>query len=378
MRDVIEIILEHLYYVDNKFRPDSRALARYSRISRAWRLPAQILLYRQVNIRTRRDLESVTHAVSRKSRHTKILKHSVRVLRIRISGAYASNAVFPEQLPRCLRLFPYLYELRLNIQQIHEFDAMILQDLKDTPAIQSLMIYKPPQLEASLFDVGEYITLHLQLLQNECWPLKYFTLCGNIHSGTLSGFKPPIHRFKGIRLYVLPWMCSGEVKLVSWLLRGSLQTIENLAIPLYSPIVEKCSNHLRSFECGYLDPIYHPFLALPQVEEVLWLQMPPVHSTSFGISFLRIVPPMISHLGFSANHCHITRDRWKDLAPVLPKTLKRVSVIDYPVILCNKQEDERMISEELGGIEVRLFFDFLEYNASTVSTHSQRTPLLTI
>jgi hypothetical protein len=325
-------------------------------------------------LRTARDLESIAFALTAKTPHAQILQDSVRVLRIRVNGFRAPNAILPEMLPDCLKLFPYLYELRLNVQRVKEFDKAVLKALetdRTTPSrIQSLIIHKSPSLYASNLSVftGEFTMLHLQLLRIKRWPLKYFAICGDFSFGFCGHYKPPIHQFTAIRLDV-PDMGSQLDELMSWLLTNSSNTIEHLSAPRSSSlpreIVEK--RRVQSIDCFNLHNL--PPTTYSNAEEALWFRLPFVRSTIPDSHLVRSIPKGVKHLGFDADVLPIRLAWWRNLAPSLSKSLKRISVVGY-IPSMDMKEDEESISDVLGNIEIRLYANIWDYRTATVSLTS--------
>ncbi|KAG8842674.1 hypothetical protein FRB91_003998 [Serendipita sp. 411] len=174
--DVLEIILDHLYSFGNfRLRPDRRSFARYALISRAWRIPTQTLLFREVWIRKTSQLESLKRALLPKTRHAKLLAHTIRVLWIRIDGLERVGTLDPDRLPECMKLCPRLYELRLETFAVKRLSEGTLRSLEMTPPIYALQLIRP---EMPYWERYEYTELHLQLLQVSHWRLQFFTMEG--------------------------------------------------------------------------------------------------------------------------------------------------------------------------------------------------------
>ncbi|KAG8831297.1 hypothetical protein FRC17_003344 [Serendipita sp. 399] len=326
--DVLELILDHLYTFGNhKLRPDRRPLARYALISRAWRLPTQILLFREVWIRKRSQLDSLHAALLPKTRHAQLLAHTVRVLWIRIDGLDRTGTLGPDQLPECMRLCPRLYELRLETSGLTRLPENVLRSLEATPPIHALRLIKPTMMDPNRL---EYTEIHFQLLQVLRWRLQFFVMEGNyeIH-WPRKRYPAPRHQFLEVDIGAVPsWYAPDSEKFLRWLLRNSTKTLLNLSLPTYTSALSLVSPRLCKFECRYSDTggIYQS-IHLPMVEELLWIKMPPYSNPLALIILKQHQVPRLAHLGLDADGYSIALRLLVTPKTVVPKTLKRVTLL---------------------------------------------------
>ncbi|KAG9020390.1 hypothetical protein FS842_007358 [Serendipita sp. 407] len=367
--DVLEIILDHLYSFGNfRLRPDRRSFARYALISRAWRIPTQILLFREVWIRKTSQLESLKGALLPKTRHAKLLAHTVRVLWIRIDGLERVGTLDPDRLPECMKLCPRLYELRLETFAVTRLSEGTLRSLEMTPPIYALQLMRPEMLYRERY---EYTELHLQLLQVSHWRLQFFTMEGKYDAAWPSRRLPPVkHQFIEVRFRASTgYLIRG---LLSWLLYNSTKSLQILSLKDYDKLLSKLSPNLRMFEIPYTDgnEIFH-LLNLPKVEELMWIAMHP-HARPLPLCIPKQhLLPRVIHLGLNADGWPITRRQLKTPPKDISTSLKHVTLLQAyhksTPIRQTAEEAKEVLGEILGPrIEIVVYRNFEDYERKRV------------
>ncbi|KIM32267.1 hypothetical protein M408DRAFT_20584, partial [Serendipita vermifera MAFF 305830] len=137
-QDIIYHILEHAYFNELR-RPDYKQLCSYALVARAWREPAQGLIFHEVFVQTDAAYKALSSIFKGKqSEHIKKLASCVRVLNFWIPKT--SAAKWESRLAPTLNLFPSLYELRLCVDVHKRLDSTTMSALDNTPPIRALQI----------------------------------------------------------------------------------------------------------------------------------------------------------------------------------------------------------------------------------------------
>ena len=199
------MLASHIYY-DPNLLPDWKNLPQYALVARSWRIPVQRLLFHEVKItNTDANYEALRKAVNPSTEHGRLLRNCVRILNYTLSPGSPSIPVYKvtsweKRLPVALKLFPHLYELRLNIDVVDNLSPSVIRALNDgTPPIRALQI---GMRSARTFRTHES-SVPLQLLHIASWPLEVIVFRGE-HWGfpNFSNFPPVKHQFYEVR-----WLC---------------------------------------------------------------------------------------------------------------------------------------------------------------------------
>ncbi|KAG8821297.1 hypothetical protein FRC17_009877, partial [Serendipita sp. 399] len=143
-------------------------------------------------------------------------------------------------LPDILSLFPYLYELRLTIDNAPALPARTIQALEAAPASNGNTAYIPPIHALKLTFGANLANLEIvyQLLQLP-WPVQFLSITQPsapaastlIDSAHLQALTPPAYKLLEYRTDIFP----GWEQLFEWVVIFSLETITSLTIPALSP-----------------------------------------------------------------------------------------------------------------------------------------------
>ncbi|CCA70261.1 hypothetical protein PIIN_04200 [Serendipita indica DSM 11827] len=326
VRDVIEIILSYLYEFPSPTRKPCHRFAHCALISRAWRVPVQTLLFREVGISQMWHLLSLEEGLTRRTEHARRLAHTVRVLWVRITDIASPSNVDPGQLARCMRLFPLLYELRIELVEVRNLDDITLRSLQKTPAIHALRLYRPMWSTKSYMHFG-FTNVHLQLLKVAHWQLEYFVMEGNFdYCIPPQSLRPPRHRFKEVILH-LPHspnaIYATTSQLLKWVLKNSSDSIEGIGLKYYTPVVHRWMPQLKWF--ASMSGL-HCDIKMPNAREILWFVLPQRRMADIA-EVLDRSKCGIAHVGFHDDGKEIKEDCWKSLAPILPATIKHVTYL---------------------------------------------------
>jgi hypothetical protein len=364
IQDIIDIILELLYSQNYaKPRENRRALSQYSLISKAWRRPAQRLLYQEVSIRSPQHLERLKGAVNNKTQQGLFLGGCVRVLKLTVDESHVLTCIAPADVAPMMRLFPRLFLLHLETYRGARFSPSVIQALESTPPIQALMISTPDMVFGTALRTNK-TKLHYQLLNIRKWPLRHFAMVGNfeVESPPLS-LPPPRHQFMEVQLWAVG-VARGS--LVNWIMKNSMETIQILSVPFPFNSIKKVSYRLRSLECELRDHYGGPAsLPLSEIEELLWIR---IHWIQVSTARPNLIPPSVIHLGIDLQQTRYTFSRWKELSTILPKRLRRISIVGYSQILFTMELDRQAIEQALGGrVRVWIYNSIGDYNKKNVS-----------
>jgi hypothetical protein len=326
---VVDNILKYLY--TNPVHPklgygdlqlDVLALQSYCLVSRVWRQQTQRLLFHQVNltamrrfVRIRPYMKTATHITS-----------YVRILSLGVGNSYQTH-IQGTELPDILSMFPYLYELRLHIENAAALPLRTIQQFTGGPGTPFI----PPisALRITLGSTQQSPDIVLQLLQLP-WPLEYLSI-SQPHSITpwvtakeLTDLNPP--SFK-LREYRTDGFLNWEVVL-EWAALYSLETLTVLHMPP-SPensILALLSPRLRSLNLVY-DPYTQTafegmadFPPLPELQELTLTNA--VLLT--GQTYYQSIPMSVCHFGTTLR---IKMAKMIEICPTIPMRMETVTVL---------------------------------------------------
>jgi hypothetical protein len=139
IEDVIRIVLEIIYHSD--INPPWRFLSVLSLVCKEWATHAQRLLFTSVRIETLRQLDCFLRATDPLTERGRHLGEVVSILRVIIHSPGYVYRIGPTRLPELLARCPRLYELRLVLEDINEFETETLEKIKkSSPPILALRI----------------------------------------------------------------------------------------------------------------------------------------------------------------------------------------------------------------------------------------------
>jgi len=356
--DIVIQILQHLYFNEDQ-KPDSASLARYALISKAWQLPAQVLLFHEVRIMSRRHLECIRSAFQTSNPRSRILRDAVRVLYISINGFgtdLSSVHIPPAYLPGILQLFPYLYELQLDIANVKHFERHVLNELKKSPPIQALRLTTHVISKSSV---------HIQLLRTLDWPLQHLVIEGGFIFDYAPTVQMPRCSLKSLAIRTFysvagngPLAYDDQIRRsVSWILHKSQDTIEVLQVPLSSIIANEVAGRLLSIDCQNLPKSHEIKRRFSNIQELLWIWLPDLDRTEPS---KHLVPPRLKHIGVRMAERRFY-DNWRRWIDILSPTTKRLSLLGSPSQKCLAE------LSSLKNLQVRVYSDFTDYRKRKVS-----------
>ena len=328
--DVIFVIIDHLYY-DTKLLPDWNNFPQYALVARLWRIPVQKLLFHEVKITsTDANYEALRKAVNPSTEHGRLLRNCVRILNYTLSPgsptipAYKATS-WEKRLPVALKLFPYLYELRLNIDGMADLSAGVLRALDDgTPPIRALQIgmrFRPTSMPRDS-------NIPLQLLHIPSWPLEAIVFRGEQWGlQNFSDFPPIKHQFYEVR-----WLCPEPTydslePFLEYLTANSLKSLRIIHVAHFGHILPEWAPSLRSVlltraDISGLQQLPH----LPFLRELVICGPNSSRDVHGQLSTLATSTPKIEHVGFTIELDKITVSRLKKAILSLPQTIRFVSL----------------------------------------------------
>ncbi|PVG00151.1 hypothetical protein CPB86DRAFT_813418 [Serendipita vermifera] len=383
IEDVIVIILQYLIL---DFEANINGLKSYQKsfrrqistcalISRTWRLPVQKILFTEVDLRSRQKLLSIQDVFSIKKRQGNFLRSIVRSLRIRIDGLERTGNIRPSDLPVCMKHFPLLYGLRLELDQVESFSDAVIRALQTTPPIQALMLSQG-RPNTRLYR-GEYTCTYVQLLnQVPHWKLRHFVMSRGLAVGCPSTkHPPPKHQFVEVRVHA-DVNCQHHPKhsTIHWFFQNSESSLRILSIsekrytpPLFS---QEMKDNLLSLEYNSIVRYLKPSLLPTNLRELMWVEVDLLYNNNLPMipQFILDHLPFLTHIRLSATQCggRNTQPRWKFHSPhakfPLPRSLRRITVINIQFDQYEKPHRQCWCEEILGGeIEVYFFETLQDY-----------------
>ncbi|OJT09874.1 hypothetical protein TRAPUB_13617 [Trametes pubescens] len=293
--ELIDDILEHVYY--DKGRPQWKTLRACASISRAWREPAQRLLFRRVvlgsGIHGRPAHISFREATDPETEHGRILGQHVRVLEVYVgekSGADLDDADLVDILART----PRLHELALHVAAVYKISLQAMDELTRlatsgyTSTLNPSITPIPLRVRSlAMLSCGVQSPILYQLLQ--LWPCVEFLYLG------VEIAAPPPKWTPTFRLYQLTLMRMPRVAILSWLLSASKESLRIASFrdaPGHEvdPLLEEFGPRLRSLRLMNYNLRATAILKLcPNLEELVIVQL----STLFKLDNL---PRGLEHL----------------------------------------------------------------------------------
>jgi hypothetical protein len=403
VEDIIAIILEDLskgqeYPLDySKSRNNLRKqFCNCALISKEWRRPAQRLLFAEVDIQSRKKLETLPRILPPHTSQGQFLQGCVRSLRMWVGQSEKRGDLRPADIPAAMRHFPSLYELRLDLGNVLTLGLHVIRELRNTPSIQALMLTKRDRnTYGTTFRWTERTIVDLQLLTKvPHWRLRRFVL-GKGFQVLFHDSPPPKHQFEEFRFHGEFQNDDISSSGVNWYLQNSKQTLQVFSttcsgyLPSMLPLENR--NRLQSAEFLQLyrgiylygGVVYGGNISVPAVlhglKELMWIQMEPYHDW-WELVLKPIISEMsgIVHLGFKVNSWsnwdHVfergTSTFWKPSSRPFDslKDLKRISIIGYQERRNSRLFIEERLQRSLGNtIEVRLYKSLSEYKKAVAS-----------
>lgn len=304
------MILESLYFKPNTHTPDYASLCKYARVSRVWRLPVQRLLFQQITVQTFRDYEAIAAACNPSTVQGRFLADCVRILDYQLKQTenerFRPETLLELRFPHALRLFPFLYELRINCVGVKRFSDQTMRDLRKTPPIQALRI------DSGDDNVDSVVPL--QLLQIENWPLEHLAMIGIFGLEAIAKYPPAKRNLYELRLPSDPnngrYSTLKFVKAITAAHYGSKPALEILHTRDLEIVTPEVAPHLRSLLIADCHPSL--FSALPQLPMLRELIVT-LTASSFSARHFTAISPFIQHIGLTATHAPPTRQFFIDL-----------------------------------------------------------------
>jgi hypothetical protein len=278
-QDILFEVLEHAYF-DASLLPDTRGLAKYSRVGREWRTPAQTLLFRQVSLPTHKSVRSFRRVVEESSE----LAAMVRVLSI----SAPDGSDWSVEWAHIILLCKHMYQLDLDVYKVPRFSDDTISLLRDAPTISALQISStniPTRVAYQLLKIWASIR-HLSL--------KCLSLWDDRHQGDTT---PPFS------LQEFRWgnVSPPNRRYLDWILKGSKGSLEILDInseldtDLLEGILKSYGSTLRSLRLRSTTPTQIPaFQHCTRLQE--YFQITPIPP-----SLLRVLPlENLEHISTSA------------------------------------------------------------------------------
>jgi hypothetical protein len=332
--DVIFVVIEHLYY-DSRLLPDWRDFPRYALVARLWRIPVQRLLFHEVKITsTDANYEALRKAVDPSTEHGRQLRNSVRILNYTLSPgsptipAYKATS-WEKRLPVALKLFPYLYELRLNIDAVDNLSPSVIRALDNgTPPIRALQI----GMRSHPTRKTDRSNVPLQLLQISSWPLEAIVFRGE--RWPVNNFKdfPPVkHQFHEVR-----WLCPEPVDgpletFLKYLTSNSSKSLQILHVPHVAHILPEWAPSLRSVLLTGANPsILQQLPQLPFLREVVISDTTNPINIEAQLSTLATLPQKLEHVGFTMALDEINFSTLEKAIVSMPQTIRVLSIYTPP------------------------------------------------
>lgn len=325
---VIENILRYLYTNPTGFKPgsgdlelDVSALQSYSLVSRTWREQAQRLLFYQVDfvsmrrfMRIRPYMKSAMHIAS-----------YVRVLSLGVGNNYQTH-VQGTELPDIMSMFPYLYELRLHVDNASALPLRTIQALTGAPGAPFVPPISALRINLSATQSSPDFVLQLLALP---WPLEYLSIT-QPHSSTpwvtereLGEAHPPSWKLHEYRTDGFV----GWEAVMEWVVLFSLETLEVLHMP---PAPKNATLALVSPRLRSLNLVYDPYTQntfqgmeeyppLPELRELVLTNAILLPDQTYYQS----IPFEVCHFGTTLR---IKLNKMIEITPRIPMRMETVNV----------------------------------------------------
>jgi hypothetical protein len=349
--DLIVAIIEQLYYAPSLL-PDWSNFARYALVATSWRIPVQRLLFHEVNItNTDAKYEALRKAVDPSTEHGRLLQKFVRILNYTMSPNSVTippykATTWEKRFPVALKLFPYLYELRLNIDAVYELSPSIISALGDgTPPIRALQIGMRPHPRR--FHALSIVPL--QLLHISPWPLEAIVFRGEQWAPqAFANFPPVKHQFYEVR-----WLCpepsADSVKpFLKYLTSNSSKSLQILHVPQVDHVLPVWAPTLRSILLtGANSSILQQLPQLPLLRDLVIAPTTYRIDVETQLSTLATLPPKLEHVGFTMAYEHITFSTLKQAIVSMPQTLRVLSIYSSSIPAAAAQADAKKAVERI-------------------------------
>lgn len=291
----------------------------------------QRLLFHEVNITsTDANYEALRKAVDPSTEHGRLLRNSVRILNYTLSPgsptipAYKATS-WETRLPVALKLFPYLYELRLNVDVVHDLSPGVIRALNDgTPPIRALQI----GMRAHPARTTDLSNVPLQLLQISSWPLEAIVFRGERWLvNNFDHFPPVKHQFHEVR-----WLCPEPVNgsfepFLKYLTSNSSGSLQILHVPQVRHILPEWAPSLRSvlLTRATLSNL-RQLPQLPSLCEFIISGTTDPSNVEDQLSTLATLPPKLEHVGFTIPPADINVSTLKKAILSMPQTIRVLSI----------------------------------------------------
>jgi len=322
----------------------------------------QRLLFHEVNITsTDANYEALRKAVDPSTEHGRLLRDSVRILNYTLSPGSPTIPVYKvtswaKRLPVALKLFPHLYELRLNAHVAHDLAPGIIDALNDgTPPIRALQIgMRTPS------------NIPLQLLQISSWPLEAIVFRGaRWPLNNLNRFPPVKHQFYEVR-----WLCPEPFNnrlepFLKYITSNSSKSLQILHAPQVGHILPEWAPSLRSVlltRATLSNLLQLP--QLPSLRELIISGTTNLINIEDQLSTLITLPPKLEHVGFTMLLDEINVSMLKKAILSMPQTIRVLSIYtpayltpQNAVALANARKAVRLIGSQdnFPNISVHLY-----------------------
>jgi len=333
----------------------------------------QRLLFHEVKITsTDANYEALRKAVDPSTEHGRRLRNSVRILNYTISPgsptipAYKATS-WEKRLPVALKLFPYLYELRLNIDAVHDLSPSVIRALDNgTPPIRALQI----GMRSHPNRTTDRSNVPLQLLQISSWPLEAIVFRGERWPvKNFNNFPPVKHKFYEVR-----WLCPEPVDsplepFLKYLTSNSSKSLQILHVPHVHHILPEWAPSLRSVLLTRENlSSLRQLPQLPFLRELIISGTTNPIAVESELSTLATLPPKLEHLGFSMATDRVKISMLKDIIVSMPQTTRVLSI--YTPSIPSK---DNAVARANAGRAVRLIGS--KKNFSNVSVHLYEGPV---
>jgi hypothetical protein len=388
VEDVITIILQYLITdletSDNGLKSYRKLLHRQlsncALISRIWRLPVQRLLFTEVEVRSRRKFLSMQDVFSVKRKRGVFLRSAVRSLRILIDGQERTGNIRPSDLPVCMKSFPLLYELRLELDTVMSFSDSVMRALQSTPPIQALMLSQQPNRDRW---IGERTDTYVQLLNHiPHWKLRHFVMSRGLATACApTRYPPPRHQFIEVRFHAdMHCQHQPQHSIIHWLIENSGNSLKILSISddRFSPPIFSQANkaNIISLEYSSILSSLSPLLFPNNLRELMWVDVTRAINNEQPMIPPSILShfPSLTHVGLDVGQWrgYEGPTRWRFRSPrskfPLPSSLRRITVVN---IYLDDSEKQRWCEQILGGnVEIYFFENLQEYKRQQVSSRA--------
>lgn len=375
------MILEPLYFKPNSRTPDYASLCKYARVSRVWRLPVQRLLFQQITIQTFRHYEAIAAACNPSTKQGHFLADCVRVLVYRLrqteSGRSRPETLLELHFPHALRLFPFLYELRVYCAGVKCFNDQVMQELRKTPPIQALRIDSGSESAGSV--------VPFQLLQIENWHLEHLSMVGIFDMDAIAKYSPARRNLYELRLPSDPKNGRySTLKFVRAILAahyGTKPALEILHTRDLEIVTSDVAPHLRSLLLADCHPSL--FSALPPLPLLRELTVT-LTASFFSARHFAALSPFIQHVGLTAAHAPPSRQFFVDLLHDHPgvRVISLYFTADDPEwrrrAIQKVQPDIKILQKQFMGVEFRLYNGADMSFVAQVRHHHRWSPLVMV